>query len=414
LLGQVVFLDMAFLKIRSLVASDCPPLTGEFMLSPSMLLRALHEWEIVTLEHDQGNELDREKSEIIRCIAPVFSTPFFRSKQASLETQVAYHTRFSVDLLFKERLLNQNGYTRGLANFASHLFDIEPANFILARLLGKGLLHKYLEREQKRMIKGQRRTHLTVKLTSILAWFLCRKRLPNIVPKDRVPRKKHLPSADSPALPALPPAIAEEVVAYNESVFEHVQELAWTVASTEKIGKDPQQGDMEMPLSGKTFRSGWDPRGEPFDKEKSEFAPKLIKQITRYRSRSPFTAITGDGDEFTCPADLVSSARNLLHLDMNTFPTVAVPMLEAPAGSFEPSNSWMVDFMIHGKIKYLWDDNGIDPTKAYFLINKFKEAVKKASTALGYFAPEDDIVRKTFKLLHDEIDKLMKVKDGTA
>merc|ERR1719343_1132276 len=102
LLGQVVFLDMSFLKVRSLVASDLSVLAGEFNMSPTTLLRVLHEWEILSMEEgleDQKKALPRPKEDVARTLSPLFSLPFFRSEHADLETQVAYHTRFAVDFL---------------------------------------------------------------------------------------------------------------------------------------------------------------------------------------------------------------------------------------------------------------------------------------------------------------------------
>merc|ERR1712151_1137874 len=93
-LGQVVFLDMAFLKISSLVASDLPVLAGEFNMSPTTLLRILHQMELVNLDEEQGKALPRSKEDMLRSISPLFSMPFFRSEVADLDPQVAYHTRF--------------------------------------------------------------------------------------------------------------------------------------------------------------------------------------------------------------------------------------------------------------------------------------------------------------------------------
>jgi len=51
----------------------------------------------------------------------------------------------------------------------------------------------------------------------------------------------------------------------------------------------------------------------------------------------------------------------------------------------------MLDFMIHGKVKYLWEDNGVNATKAWKIISDFKDAVKKTAVALKIYCPPDDI-----------------------
>mmetsp|Transcript_124043 Transcript_124043/g.345226 ORF Transcript_124043/g.345226 Transcript_124043/m.345226 type:complete len:658 (+) Transcript_124043:2976-4949(+) len=399
LLGQVVFLDMAFLKVRRLIASDLSTLTGEFTLSPTSLLRVLLQWEMVSLDVEQEKVLPRSLSEIAQNLAPMFTLPFFQSKTADLETQVAYQTRFSLEFLYREGLIGLSGDTRNLANMVTFLFEVEPANFLLNRLLSKGLLHEYLTKEKKNVRKGDRRTHLTVKLTSVLAWLLYRRRLPNSVPKERSQRKNHLPSDGCPYLPPLPKPILDEVKKYNASVFEHFQDLAWVVASTRKVGEP----DLALPLSKRVFRPGWDPRGPPFVKGASEFETGFIQQIVRFRARSPFSAISGLGDNFSSPADLANSVRNVMHLDVSSFPSVGAAMLQDKG--LEDTNSWMLDFMIHGKRRYLWEDNGINATKAWRLVDDFKEAVRKVSIALKTYSPPDDIVLKTFTELAEEIKR---------
>jgi len=404
LLGQVVFLDMAFPKVQRLITSDLTTLTGEFTQSPTSLLRVLFQWEKIVEAASLGKVLPRSTESIARSLAPMFSMPFFMSKAADLETQVVYQTRFSLELLHREGLIGPAGETRGLANMVSFLFEVEPANLVLNRLCSKGLLHKYLADAERKVKKGERRTHLTVKLTAVLAWLLFRLRVPACVPKARRTRKSFPPSERCPLLPPLPKAILEEVKDYNATVFELYQELAWVVASTRKMGDD----DVKLPLSGKAFRFGWERRGAPFLKG-SKFEERFIAQINRYRARSPFSALAGTGDNFSSPVDLANSVRTVMHLDASSLPSVAAPAM--PQDGLEDSNSWMLDFMMHGKLDCLWEDNRIGPRKAWFLVNEFKEAVKKVVTALKVFAPQDDLVLRTFQDLHKEIVELHKGKE---
>lgn len=402
LLGQVVFLDMSFLKVRRLIASDLSTLTGEFQLSPTHLLRVLSSWETTRLWQEQDKVLARSQEEIARTWAPMYSLPFFNSKTADLGTQVAYHTRFSVELLRKEGLINELGITRGFSSLVTHLFEVEPANFILCRLLSTGLLHEYLKSCEKKYVKGERRTHLTVKLVGVLAWLWYRRRLPAEFAKSQ-PRKKWLPSKDCPALPALPEKILAEVQKYNASIFELFQQLSWSVASTRKFGEH----DFSLPLTRTHFPESWDARGAPFAKD-SDFQKGYIGQLVRFRARSPLAAIAGSGDFFRSPTDLVSSLRNVIQMDLNALPMVP-PAAGAAGleGELEPTNSWALDFMIHGKIKYLWEDNGIDSTRAYKLIKDLEDKMLMTVAALKAYCPADDIVLKTFKELHAElVDRL--------
>lgn len=207
----------------------------------------------------------------------------------------------------------------------------------------------------------------------------------------------------------MPKKIKKEIMKYNVELFEIFQDFAWAVASTKKIG----EADMALPYSQRSFRVGWDARGEPFDK-KSEFAPCFIKQLVRYRSRSPFAAIAGVGDTFSSSTDLCKYVRNVMHLDLNAIPTVSCPP-EAGIqedGELEPTNSWILDFMIHGKIVCLWDDNGINATLAWKMISEFKDSLKKTSTILKVYSPSDDIVLQTFETLADEMERYLKGEGG--
>jgi hypothetical protein len=287
-----------------------------------------------------------------------------------------------------------------LAGLVTHLFEVEPANFILNRLLSSGVLHEHLRKCQEKVVKGERRTHLTVKLAAVLGWFLYRRRLPSTWAKSQ-PRKKWLPSEECPALPELPERILKEVQSYNASVFDLFQQLSWSVTSCKKFGEQ----DFTLPFSKRHFPETWDQRGQPFEKD-SAFQKIYIDQLVKkLRARCPLAAISGHGDFFKSPTDLVNTLRNVIQMDLNALPIVPPAHGEDGArGALEATNSWVLDFMTHGKMKYLAEDNGIDSTKAYKLISSFKEKTAMACAALKAYAPADDIVLTTFQQLTAELD----------
>jgi len=403
LLGQVIFWDMGFNKIQRLVSSELPNLSGEFSCSSTAVLRVLRQWEVLKQKqekfdddvandkkiHDRDRFMLKSKEELARCLNPMFSAPFFRSDKADLETQVRYHARFSLELLCREGLVDANGNSKNLAGLASHLFDSEPANFLMARVLASGALHSYLKSETKKVKKGDRSTSVTVKLTAVLAALIFRKRLPDIRPREKIARKLCRPSAGCPALPPLPPKIQKVVEEYSDGMFNLFQEFAWTVASARK----PAAVDLTLPITGRVSRENWDERGEPFAEE-SSFQKAYLGQLIRPRARSPFVAISGLSDVFQSEGDLVNSLRPVIHLDDQ-----AVPLI-----STQPANSWMLDFMIHGKKKYLEIDNGINATEAWKVITGFQDAVKQLTVVMAVYCPKEDIVLTTAQQLNREID----------
>jgi hypothetical protein len=261
------------------------------------------------------------------------------------------------------------------------------------------LLHEYLRAEEKKYVKAERNTHLTVRLMSVLAWFMGRRRLPSTFARS-VPRKKWLPSKDSPRLPPLPSKILAEVQKYNASIFELFQELSWSVACTRKF----RESDFMLPCSERQFPVEFDARGAPMEKD-SSFQAGLIGQRMRFKARSPLAAISGGSDYFRSPNDLVMNLRNVIQMDMNALPIV--PPAPGQAGAeaeLEETNSWALDYMIHGKMKYLWEDNAIDSTRAYKLISGLKDSLAMMVAAIkAYNPPSDDIVLKTFTALHEDI-----------
>eukprot|EP00928_Gymnodinium_smaydae_P014150 TRINITY_DN15141_c0_g2_i3.p1 TRINITY_DN15141_c0_g2~~TRINITY_DN15141_c0_g2_i3.p1 ORF type:complete len:1998 (-),score=638.27 TRINITY_DN15141_c0_g2_i3:221-6076(-) len=404
--GQVVFLDMAFSKVQRLIASDLSKLTGEFILSPTTVLRAIHQWELVCMIEAQDKakyEQMRDKADLARCLVPMFSLPFFRSEEAGgdseLQTQVLFHTRFSIELLLREGLIGSDGGTRNLANLVSHLFEAEPANLVLSRILTSGVLHQYLVAEKKKERKGDRRSHLTVKLTAVLAWLFFRKRLPRSAgPPPK--RKKHLPSEACPALPPLPSKIRAEVLQYNARVFEVFQQLATTVSSSRKIGAD----DLVLPYTQRRFQTSAE-ASNPFE-DGSSFGEMYKGQINKYLARSPFAALAGKGDAFESPGDLLNNSRSFYQIGLNSLALNGAAM--ADEKELEATNSWILDFMIHGKMKYLYEDNGISPTKSWNMVSAFKDIIKMATAALKAYSPKEDIVLVTFTALGDELEKLLK------
>merc|ERR1712194_19070 len=82
--------------------------------------------------------------------------------------------------------------------------------------------------------------------------------------------------------------------------------------------------------------------------------------------------------------------------------------------ALEATNSWAVDFMTHGSRKYLYEDNGVDSTKAWKLISEFIAKLKMAVTAIKAFAPKDDIVLVTMIELIDEMEERLSPKAPTV
>jgi len=402
LLGQVIFWDMGFAKVQRLVASEMPSLAGEFNQSPTLVLRLLQEDESrriqeITTEKPTNPALLKSRFD---CFAAAVKIPFIRSTNL-LEKQVATFSRFAVELLRKESLLSGNGYTRNLSGMVTHLFEVEPANLILNRILSKGLLHRYLSEQE--VIKTNKTTWRTVRLASVLGWFIQRQRLPERPGKYAPTRRRNLPSKDCPQLPPLPNYILEEINNYNKSVFELFQQMAFSVCST---AKKLSEEELTLPLSGRRFPMTFDDRGDPA--EGSKFFDAYTKQLIRQKSRTPFSALGGFDDFYRSPHDLSFASRQLLHIDMSQLPMVPPPPGCDFSAGLEPANSYIVDILIHEKMTLLQEDNGLSVAKAYPLVEGFKQFLEMATFAMKEMAPKDDIVVSAFEQLSKDLDPLLK------
>mmetsp|Transcript_70413 Transcript_70413/g.168645 ORF Transcript_70413/g.168645 Transcript_70413/m.168645 type:complete len:1423 (-) Transcript_70413:98-4366(-) len=411
LLGQVIFWDMAFPKVQRLVASEMPSLAGEFKQSPSLVLRVLQEAEQreILQQADAGQSkrqvVLRDKEDVEKCISPMFRHPFFRSATALLEKQVVTFSRFATELHIREQMLTKGAMTRNLSGMVTHLFEVEPANMILNRIISKGLLHRYLTEQAQDVMKGDKKTLLTVKLAGVLGWFVYRQRLPERPGKYVPVRRRHLPSQDCPELPPLPDYILEEVEDYNKNVFELFQQMAFSVASSKKL----DESDLTLPFTKRSFPLTFDPRGDPA--KGSKFFDDYKGQLVKPRSRSPFSAMAGFADFFRSPADLATSTRHVLHMDISQLPMVPPPPGCEQGQGLEPANSWVVDILIHEQLKYLTEDNGLGPTEAYKLIESFREFTEMAKYAIQEMvSAKDDILLTTLDQLSKDLKACQKKK----
>merc|ERR1719284_830303 len=90
-----------------------------------------------------GDDIDEFIHET--CMRPVLRTPFFDAKldRKKVVSPLVLHTKYSLEFLFQEGLLNRDGSTGGLSGLVAFSFESEPANLVLNRLLRSGALHAY-------------------------------------------------------------------------------------------------------------------------------------------------------------------------------------------------------------------------------------------------------------------------------
>eukprot|EP00397_Hematodinium_sp_SG-2012_P001704 GEMP01001709.1.p1 GENE.GEMP01001709.1~~GEMP01001709.1.p1 ORF type:complete len:1345 (+),score=373.38 GEMP01001709.1:450-4037(+) len=417
LLGNVIFFDVPFAKISQLVASELPFLIGELSFSPTTLLRALLQISRVVEKCDE-EKLDDDKKRaaiqnVVKCTAPLFQDPFFVDRNGvDLGKQMMLYARFSVEFLMREGLIDAVGKPRDMASMVTHLFEIEPANFILNRLFRSGALHSYLKHEEKKVVKSDRSTHLSVKLAMILAHLLYRRRVTSteaaFTPYKS--RRQHLPTKNCPVLDILPEKIQHVLDEYEKDVFELYQQFVHSCSATEDID---EKKDIRLPFAVVDVAPIKYPDGQNPFRKGAPFLDSYGKQLIKYKSRSPLSACSGRGDKFVNCHDIVSGVReHVVRMDYDTFPTV---------NTRETVNSWLIDFLLHGQLKFLALDNRLDLSEAYRLVANVEMALSQILGCLEKACPQmekdnktpKDIVRRTMIELHSNI-KERKKKAGSA
>jgi hypothetical protein len=119
---------------------------------------------------------------------------------------------------------------------------------------------------------------------------------------------------------------------------------------------------------------------------------------------------------------MVSTLRNVIQLDVTAIPFIPVSQdaAEGEPPVLEATNSWILDFMMHGQKKYLAEDNNIDSSRVYKFISSFKEAIKASIIAIKAYSPPEvllengerkkDLVLQTFEALLAELE--LRLDDG--
>jgi len=184
------------------------------------------------------------------------------------------------------------------------------------------------------------------------------------------------------------------IEAYNANVFDCFSNYA--VACTR--GKSLEEEDAQLPLSKREILPS---APAPAGGLSKLFSAAQVQTETR----APLAALAGTNDQFRDPFDLVDCVRrHLVRLDTGSLPLFLPEGRGSP--SMERTNSWVLDFYLHGKLKYLTPDNGISASESWQLVKNFNTSLYMLCVGLKEIAPEQDLVRQTTEQLY----KIMRVK----
>eukprot|EP00696_Hemimastix_kukwesjijk_P003930 gnl/Hemi2/14832_TR5030_c0_g1_i1.p1 gnl/Hemi2/14832_TR5030_c0_g1~~gnl/Hemi2/14832_TR5030_c0_g1_i1.p1 ORF type:complete len:1741 (+),score=571.48 gnl/Hemi2/14832_TR5030_c0_g1_i1:323-5224(+) len=336
-IGNVIFFGIPPRKVNSLVTSPLTTLSGCFPLNTTLVLRMLILYHLST---------DKEFS--ADSLRGLLEQPFFSHSQDGaryrLLEQVRHHLFFSLEYLFDNGLITRSGAPINLAGLANHLYLHEPANYLLVSLIQSGAVATICEDYEDDASGTCRR----------LLKLLC-----HVVNRIPVPsgftRESFVANTPSKLiLKPLKPEYAEVVNRHNAIALDTFIRYCRTFARTIPASA----ADHTLPLSNVAFPQG-------------PLAEGGLLASTRFVARSAFTALSGQGDSFGSVRQLVMDVRPGIWLEESGIPVCEWQDMH---GRPLPLNRYAVDFLKHGNLDVIANDNG--------LADKAWEQIKEVSIVL--------------------------------
>ncbi|KAL0960256.1 hypothetical protein HGRIS_011887 [Hohenbuehelia grisea] len=350
--GNVVFYGLPMDRVQRLILSKLSSLTSSFPLTTTLSLRLLN-----LLEGSDRAEVS------VKAIQSLLTLPRLSFGSSIGRHQLVHHLRFSIEYLRRAGLLDAKGTPLNFFGVAAHLYFHEPSNFALVALIRRGILHGICA--QKSLVQAKRdlillmshlfgRRYISRSFANQDTITALRRKYPSVIT---------LPELDQQSRQALLEHDAEILALFNGYACLYASQYA------EKLGSD-----CVLPISKQ------DHSEQPnIDAPHSPFVSYLRRTRNHVVARSVFAANSGHTDSFQSVAELVDSARQGLHFNLNVIPSVAHI---AQGGEGEHAlNAYIFDFYTHGQVATLVNANGIRRGDIWYLLQDFMLSLMTIRTA---------------------------------
>ena len=345
LLGNVVFHHISYSRVCRLLSSRLPNLNGHFPLTTTLVLR------LFSLLHNSNTS-----PYAINAVRSLLSQPRLYLGGQSFQDQVRHHLRFSIEYLRRQNLLGPKGAPLNFAGCVSHLYFTENSAFAFHALLRGGYFHRLCAGLQTAPIQCLQT--LMIVMAHLFGRRRCRQVDQDFV--ERVIRR----SPSLVYLPALPKPAAMMLRKHNEETQDIFTAYVQTFVAQHIQFEDDQL---------------------PFTKWRSTTATDTTSDVVSLptlpptKVRSPFVALSGQGDLFQSLTDLCSNVRGGVFLEK-----AAIPHLDIdPDDSSTPLNGYLYDFYKHGDLTALEKANGIRKSDVWFMLNDFSLVLATIVTSLA-------------------------------
>ena len=334
----MVFYGLPEARVKQLVMSRLPPLTGHFPLTPTLTLRLMN---LLSGSSHSPTALNAVRS-ILRLPRLVVGSEAGRE-------EVLHYFRFSIDYLIRLRLLDEDGYPLNpWFPLVAHLYHTEPSNLALVALFQAGVIHDICDGDS---MTAQR------SLMHLLSHLFGRIFVPKVF-RARVDAGEFAKLPSMIILPPLPSAAAKVLKEHNREVLRIFAGYAFTYAS-QNAPRLPV--DDRLPLSGFRITATTSEEHHPI-------IDILEEQKVPVTVRSPFVANSGHDDNFGSVVELVQSSRPGVHLNKHSIPSFD-GLLDR--GEELALNAYLLDFWIHGQKQTILRANGVKESDFWYLMDDF-------------------------------------------
>eukprot|EP00914_Ancora_sagittata_P034876 GHVO01070299.1.p1 GENE.GHVO01070299.1~~GHVO01070299.1.p1 ORF type:complete len:1600 (+),score=341.09 GHVO01070299.1:451-4800(+) len=410
-IGHIIFWELPLEKIRRLVSSELPLLSGAFPITHVGALRFLQ-----SIEMDGKVAFSDSLQRVL--MAPLYKVTLDSSKGSPvapnfLKTVMKSYFRFAVDLLQRYGLINDHGRVESIASLVISLFDYEPGSVLFLSLLLKGVLHRAVKAVDDESVEESRNGKLLGILALCMGSRVCEtnaweKQLLMTELPSVFGRKKgaEVASQYTPFLPPMEDDVYNAVTDFNKIGMDSIRGCVKSLCVSRPGVSAFKAADYLMPFSKISFS----PKD---DTAWNEIAvAKLLGDVHQpSQIQSPFAALTGTSDEdIDNPVQLIQRIRAHIPIEEHAVCHIAVKNVDIRGKKVPMINSYVLDFYVHGKFSNLVEDNMIDSSEPWYLLDSFYRALFRIERCFEYLCqnnpqgPADvDPVCDEIKKLRDEI-----------
>eukprot|EP01054_Gregarina_sp_Poly1_P009576 Gregarina_sp_Poly_1__9575@NODE_604_length_7213_cov_176_066331_g464_i0_p1_GENE_NODE_604_length_7213_cov_176_066331_g464_i0NODE_604_length_7213_cov_176_066331_g464_i0_p1_ORF_typecomplete_len2087_score368_84DEAD/PF00270_29/1_3e20ResIII/PF04851_15/4_6e12Helicase_C/PF00271_31/8_2e03Helicase_C/PF00271_31/6_8e06DUF5087/PF17006_5/0_095AAA_19/PF13245_6/4_8AAA_19/PF13245_6/3_4e02_NODE_604_length_7213_cov_176_066331_g464_i08957155 len=415
-LGHVVFWEFPFKKIRRLLCSKLPVLSGGYSVRPTIAVSAMvvsqsneahivdeflsaHGNVVATLDKPTLKKIDDSRQNYKK----IFNEPLYKigapdSIKRHLQDNIRVSLRFAVDLARRLGLLQSDGSEDVFSRAALSIPDDEPGNLFLVYSIIKGVLRKLTKKAPSMLTGGGTEEPLDEQIVSLLAFTIKRREytysivrrfeLASISPELEVLLLPQIQVADRPTSPLLPPLnpdIEALAVDFDKKVFDNAKQRARAMSL---LHPDYYADEGVLPLSDIDFFAP--PTASLIETSplKSWWTRMVLPKECR-RPLSAFAALNAVGlDEIASVDELVANLRGLIFIERRMVPQLAIPPVDIrlpkdkEATSLRLLNSYALDILMHKSLRTVIEFNDIPAAEAYFIIQALRESVWRFTGAL--------------------------------